>query len=261
MYGAIIGDLAGSIYEFDELKGIKHIKMNNLIEDNAFFSDDSILTIAILDAILNNKDYDFYLRKYINEYKNYKPDFKPYFKSSFSPGLIKWSEGDTQGVSKGNGALMRISPVPFMFDNIYDCIDNATLATKPSHNSKEALSSVTTLALILYYLKDGLDKIDIFEGLDIKPEYKELDHFNTTCKETLNICLYAFYNSNSFEEAISNVLYFGGDTDTNACITGSLAEAAYGIDDDLIRKVNEYLPNEFVKKLEKAYTMKKEVNK
>ena len=62
MYGAIVGDLAGSIYEFNQLKKIQSIKMNNLIEDNAFYSDDTILTIAILDAILNNKDYDYYLQ-------------------------------------------------------------------------------------------------------------------------------------------------------------------------------------------------------
>ena len=65
MYGAIVGDLAGSIYEFKQLKEIQSIKMNNIIEKDAFYSDDTILTIAILDAILHNKDYDYYLRKYI----------------------------------------------------------------------------------------------------------------------------------------------------------------------------------------------------
>ena len=92
MYGAIVGDLAGSIYEFDQLKKVHRVQMNNLIEDNAFYSDDTILTIATLDATLNNKDYDYYLRKYIQEYSEYKPDFNPYFKSSFSPNLIKWSK-------------------------------------------------------------------------------------------------------------------------------------------------------------------------
>ena len=88
MYGAIVGDLAGSIYEFDQLKKVHRVQMNNLIEDNAFYSDDTILTIATLDAILNNKDYDYYLRKYIQEYSEYKPDFNPYFKSSFSKSSI-----------------------------------------------------------------------------------------------------------------------------------------------------------------------------
>ena len=91
--------------------------MNILIEDNAFYSDDTILIIAILDAILNNKDYDYYLRKYIQEYSDYRPDFTPYFSLSFSYNLIeKWSKSNIVGTSHGNGAMMRISPVGSMFD-------------------------------------------------------------------------------------------------------------------------------------------------
>ena len=69
MYGAIIGDLAGSIYEYDQVNKVKSIKMNKLIEDNAFYSDDTILTIAILDAIVNKRDYGLVLREYIKKYK------------------------------------------------------------------------------------------------------------------------------------------------------------------------------------------------
>ena len=83
MYGAIIGDLAGSIYEFEQVNNIHTINIDKIIDDKCFYSDDTILTIAILDAILHDKNYDAYLRKYIAEYENYKPDFKPYFKSSF----------------------------------------------------------------------------------------------------------------------------------------------------------------------------------
>ena len=70
MYGAIIGDLAGSIYEYSQTKSIKPIEVDKIIEDNAFYSDDTILTIAIADAILNGKDYDKYLRYYIKKYQN-----------------------------------------------------------------------------------------------------------------------------------------------------------------------------------------------
>lgn len=69
MYGAIIGDLAGSIYEFEQVRCIKPIKMGKIIEDNAFFSDDTILTIAVLEAILNNQDYEKYLKLYVKKYK------------------------------------------------------------------------------------------------------------------------------------------------------------------------------------------------
>ena len=132
MFGAIIGDLAGSIYEYDQLKEIKHVVMNQIIENKSFYSDDTILTVAILDAILNNRDYSYYLKKYILEYENYKPDFKPYFKTPFSLGTMKWAKSDTIGESFGNGAMMRISPVGYLFNTEKDVIEKAYLATAVS---------------------------------------------------------------------------------------------------------------------------------
>ncbi len=252
MYGAIVGDLAGSIYEFNQLKKIQSIKMNNLIEDNAFYSDDTILTIAILDAILNNKDYDYYLRKYIQEYSEYKPDFNPYFKSSFSPNLIKWSKSNVVGISHGNGAMMRISPVGYMFDSEIDVIENARLATIPSHNSKESIDSATTVALIIYYFRQGYTKDEIFKMLNIDIKYIPFTKFNTTCEETIGNCLYALYNSNSFDDAIRKTLLMGGDTDTNCAIVGSMAEAMYGIDNEVIERTNEKIPQKYVKILSKT---------
>ena len=83
MYGAIIGDLAGSIYEFAQTKMVFPISTNYLIEESSFYSDDTILTIAILDALLHGGDYEKYIRKYMQEYMDYKPDYKPYFKHPF----------------------------------------------------------------------------------------------------------------------------------------------------------------------------------
>ena len=252
MYGAIVGDLAGSIYEFKQLKEIQSIKMNNIIEKDAFYSDDTILTIAILDAILHNKDYDYYLRKYIQEYSDYKPNFTPYFKSPFSPNLIKWSNSNVIGTSHGNGAMMRISPVGYMFDSEKDVIENAKLATIPSHNSKEAIDSATLIALMIYYSRKGYTKDEIYEMMNIDVKYNTFVKFNTTCEETLGNCMYALYNSNSFEDAIRKTLLMGGDTDTNCAIVGSIAEAMYGIDNEVIEKVNDKIPKKFVKILNRT---------
>ena len=249
MYGAIIGDLAGSVYEYDQIKKVKSVKMNNVIEDNAFFSDDTVLTIAIMDAIQNNKDYNYYLRKYIEEYKDYLPNFNPYFNTLFSPNLIKWSENNYVGLSKGNGAMMRISPVGYLFDTEKEVIENAKYATMVSHNSEEAISSATTIALVIYYLRKGLTKEEVFKKLNLEKKYIPFSKFNYTCSETMNNCLYAFYMSYSFEDAIRRTLLMGGDTDTNAAIVGSMAEAIYKIDEELIKKANDKLPKEFVKKL------------
>ena len=217
MYGAIIGDLAGSIYEYEQTKGIKNIKVDSLIPENAFYSDDTILTIAITDAILHDKDYEKYLKMYVEKYKDYKPDFSPYFKSSFSPGLIKWADGKREGNSAGNGAMMRISPIGYMFDRKIDVLENAMQATIPSHNSKEAIASATTIALLIYYFRYGFTKEEVLDRFRFDLKHYPFSRFNTTCNETIDNCLYSVFNTNSFEESIKEVISYGGDTDTNAC--------------------------------------------
>lgn len=254
MWGAIIGDLAGSIYEYNQVKKITKINIEELIPTNSFYSDDTILTIAILDCVLNNGSYSEYLKKYIKEYSNYKPDFTPYFKSPFSPGTMKWANtNNVLGTSIGNGAMMRISPVGYLFNKKEEVIINAYQATIPSHNKEESINAATLVSLIIFYARKGLTKEEIIEKLKIKLSYKPFEKFNTSCHETIDNCLYALFTSNSFEESIRKVISYGGDTDTNACITGSMAEALYGIDNYLIEKASNKIPSNFVKKLELGY--------
>lgn len=249
MYGSIYGDLAGSIYEFEQLKEIKSIDNGGYLSDKSFFSDDTILTVAVCDAIKSDLDYDKYLRKYIIDYMDYKPDFHPYFRSSFSPYLIKWAKSDLEGHSQGNGAMMRITPVGFLFDSEDEVIENAKLATIPSHNSEEAIDSATKIALVIFYLRKGYSKEEVFNMLDINVKYTPFKKFNTTCSETIDNCLYAFYCSNSFIDAMQKTLLMGGDTDTNCAIVGGMAEACYGMDNSLIQDVNKKIPTKFVKVL------------
>lgn len=253
MWGAIIGDLAGSIYEYEQVKRISKINVSDLITPNSFFSDDTILTIAILDAILNNNDYEKYLRKYGKDFLKYKPNFKPYFKSIFSPGYIKWLEENKIGNSIGNGAMMRISPIGYLFNTEEDIIKNVYEATMPSHNSKEAIECSSVVALVIFYARNGLSKKEILNKLKLNLIYKNYEKFNCTCYETISNCLYALFTSNNFEESLKNVISYGGDTDTNACIVGSMAEVLYGIDKNLIELAQEKIPDEFVKKLEAGY--------
>ena len=247
MYGAIIGDLAGSIYEYSQLKSISNINADKIITEASFYSDDTILTIAILDAILNKGNYEEYLKKYIKKYANYKPDFTPYFKTPFSKGLIDWSNSSIVGTSTGNGAMMRISPVGYLFNTEESVIKNAQLATIPSHNSKEAVAAATIVALMIFYFRNGLSRDEVYQRLNIKIEYHPFKKFNTTCHETIGNCLYALYNSKSFEDAIRKTISMGGDTYTNACIVGSIAESMYPISPALISEAESKLPKEFVK--------------
>lgn len=252
MYGAIIGDLAGSIYEYEQTKAIRKLKISKIINENSFYSDDTILTIAIADAILNGKNYDEYLRSYIKLYSSYKPNFEPYFQTPFSPNLMKWSESTLVGTSIGNGAMMRISPIGFMFNTEEEVIENARLATIPSHNSRQAVLAATKIALIIFFLRKGLSPQKIYNKLNIKVKFNEFTRFNTTCDETIGNCLYVLYYSNSFEDAIRKIIELGGDTDTNACIVGSMAEALYGINNNLISQANNKLPKDFIKVLTKT---------
>ena len=253
MLGAIYGDKAGSIYEYDQLKEIKSIHPKELIVDSSFYSDDTIETIAIIDAIINEKDYEETLREYILSNINYKPNYKPYFKTSFSPGTIKWAQGRGKNNSIGNGALMRISPVGYLFDTEEEVIKNAKLVTIPSHNSKEAITSATTIALMIYYFRNGLSKEEVFHKLKILVHYKPFPKFNTTCEETLNNCLYTIYQSTSFEDSIRKTLLMGGDTDTNCCIVGSVTESIYGMTEEQKNDSIRGLPDEYQKILQKAY--------
>lgn len=257
MWGAIIGDIAGSIYEYEQMKEIKNINCNEIIPANGFFSDDTILTIAIADAIINNKDYEENLKLYGKRYEDYKPDHKPYFKTIFSPGFMKWVNEEKEGTSIGNGAMMRISPIGYMFQSEQEVIKNAKLATIPSHNSEEAIKSSKIVALIIYYARMGMPKEEIINKLNLEIKYKGFKKFNSTCNETLGNCLYALFTSYNFEDSVKKVISYGGDTDTNASIVGAMAEAIYGIDNTIIDKVKEKLPIEFIEVIKKEYQEEK----
>ena len=149
--------------------------------------------------------------------------------------------------------MMRISPIGYLFNTEEEVIYNVKLATIPSHNEPNAISAATKIALIIYYSRMKMSKSWIIDKLNLKIEYKPFEKFNMTCSDTIDNCIFALFTSSSFEESIINIISYGGDTDTNACIVGSMAEAMYGIDSSLIKIAKEKLPPEFNEILEKAY--------
>ena len=261
MIGAIIGDLAGSIYEYNQLSKIEPIKnISKIIPENSFFSDDTILTIAIADAILDKVNYETKLKEYGKYYIDKVPKDLNYFKKMFSPSFVKWLHGDYQGNSNGNGAMMRISPVGYLFNTKEEVIENARLATIPSHNSQEAINNSTLVALIIFYARQGLSKDKIIEKLDLNIAKPKLNKFNTTCNQTINLCLYSAFSATTFEDSIKTALSFGGDTDTNACITGSIAQALYGVSKELENQAYTKLPTKFINIIKKANIISNKIN-
>lgn len=269
MYGAIIGDLAGSLYEYLEFVDSLNKDINlerrlsifdndDLVHIDPFYSDDTILTIAILDSVLNNISYDINLKKYCRNYLDYRPDVDKYFKTAFSPNFIKWSKGETEGISSGNGSLMRISSIPYLFNDEEKIIEEAYKATTPSHNSKESLLSVKVLCLIIHYLKNNSNKNKVIEEVASSYGYnynqsitylQNNNRFTGSSKKSLELALSAVYHTSSFDDAIKVAISFGGDTDTVGAITGSIAEQIYGIENKYIEIIDKKLPPEFVRML------------
>ena len=256
MWGSIIGDLAGSIYEYDQTKGVHPVEVDKIIKDNAFFSDNPIMTVAVIDAIVSGEgNYKKYIKKYGNEYRDYLPNFKPYFNSIFSPGFIKYLDGESKGESKGNGALMRISPVGYLFNRPIETETEAIWATGVTHNTTEAKDTASLVSLIIYWFRQGLTKEQVIDKLKIELKYVPFETFNKTCSATIGNVLYALFESKDYEDAIRKVISYGGDTDTNAAIVGGMAEALYGVPENLVNQAKTKVPDKFVKVLDRAYNM------
>lgn len=272
MYGTIIGDIAGSIYEYDEFmnseKGIINLEKRleilsktDLIDENCFYSDDTILTIAILDSILNNSGYEDKLKEYGLKYGTERLNKPNYFEYMFSPSFTKWCKGEKEGNSIGNGCMMRVSPIGYFFNSLEEVKENTRLATIPSHNNEKSIKAAMVVSSVIYMARTGMKKEEIKEYL--KAEYEiNLDYnleelqktylFDGTCN-VLEICLYILFLSNDYESAIRNAISIGGDTDTIACIVGGMAEALYGVPPYLIELAKVKLPTKFNELLEEGY--------
>ena len=259
MWGAVIGDLAGSRYEYKQYENTCLIDVETLVDDTCFYSDDTILTIAVYEGIFHNGKYEEYLRMYGKRFRDYRPttSLQEHFGTTFGGGFAKWVDGKGPGKSIGNGAMMRISGVGKMFDTEEDVVKNAMLATIPSHNTEEAIDCARKVALIIYYARIGKSKKEIIELLNLTHmSYEPFTTFNKTCYETLGNCLYALFTSNSFEEAVKKVISYGGDTDTNGAIVGAMAEAMFGVPDYLVTFARRKIPSDFVEVLDRAYQTK-----
>lgn len=266
MYGAIYGDLIGSLYEYREYLlhnkelMIKASMEDDLLKKDAFISDDTILTMSVLDSVLHSTDFEDNLRKYIISNSGYT-NRDDYFKYYFSPNMIKWAEGKNEGKSYGNGAIMRISPIPVMGKSFIKVTHDTIAATSPSHNSVSAIKAALCVSNMIFFAKNGADKRYIKEIVDRYFSYNydfDLDRlrsnmkFNYSCDDTMPIVLYSIFNSDSFDSAMRLCLSLGGDTDTNCCIVGSIAEHLYGMDEELKLRVLDYLPNEYKLLLRKS---------
>ena len=225
MIGALTGDIVGSIYEYGNIKTTEF----PLFSESCFFTDDSVLTVALAESILTGKSY----KKLMLEYYRRYPD------AGYGGGFHRWARS-TRPVpyeSWGNGAAMRVSPVGWGFDSMQEVLDRAEAYTAITHNHPEGIKGAQATAAAIFLGRSGASKADIetFVGNgfgydlsqtcdEIRPDYV----YDVSCQGTVPQAFAAFLDSTSFEDAIRLAVSLGGDTDTLACITGSIAEAFYG---------------------------------
>ena len=264
MIGAIIGDVVGSRFEHKNHRS----KDFELFTDECFVTDDSIMTLAVTKALLetdkvvfegpNNTRHD---AEYLNILsKNIIVTMQEigrvYPNCGYGGNFSRWifSKNPKPYGSYGNGAAMRISPVGAIAESVYEVKLLARAVTAISHNHVEGLKGAEATAMAIYLARTGHSKDEIREY--ILDNYYEIDftldeirdsyRFDVTCQGTVPQAIQAFLEADSFEDAIRNAISIGGDSDTLAAITGSIAEAYYGVPDDLVEKALGYLDDELL---------------
>jgi ADP-ribosylglycohydrolase len=225
MLGAIAGDVIGSVYEWHNIK----TKDFPLLVDNCVFTDDSILTVALADAILSGASYGPVMKAY----------YKRYPHAAYGGGFHRWARSGNMAPynSWGNGAAMRISPAAYAYGTLEDVLRQARLFTAVTHDHPEGIKGGQATAAAIFIGRTGGSKADIRNyvqqnfGYDlgrtvdaIRPDYE----FDESCQGTVPEALTCFLESTDFEDAIRNAISLGGDSDTLACITGAVAEGFYG---------------------------------
>ena len=239
MIGAIAGDIIGSVYERYPIK----TKDFPLFHHRCRFTDDTVLTIAVADAILTDRPYDQSVREIGRRYPT----------AGYGGSFIAWLHSDDPQPynSWGNGAAMRVSPVGFAFNSEEEVLREAAKTAGISHNHPEGVKGAQATALSVYLARMGRTKDDIRQQIgqrfgydlhrrvdEIRPTYA----FDISCQGTVPEAIIAFLDSRSYEDAVRNAISLGGDSDTLACISGGIAEAFYGrVPDDISLKARRLL--------------------
>lgn len=251
MIGAIIGDIVGSVFEWNN---IKH-KEFELFTEKSDFTDDTVMTIATIDSIINNIPFG----------KSYKKWFRKYPNRGYGGNFIGWgiSNSIKPYNSWGNGSAMRVSPIGYYYDILEEVLLKAEESAAATHNHPEGIKGAQATAAAIYLAKNNNEKQEIKEFIEKRFGYdlneslesiREWYDFDVSCQGTVPKAIIAFLESRDFEDAIRNAISIGGDSDTLACITGGIAEAYYKeIPDSILSEVERILPQEMMDLVNKLY--------
>ena len=253
MLGAIIGDIVGSIYEFDNIK----TKDFPFFQDRMEYTDDSILAIATAEWLLfGGNPGDYYLR-YATEY--------PYPMGGYGTMFVQWIHKSKRGLmqpynSCGNGSAMRIAPVGWAFETEKDLLTASQKSAECTHNHPEGIKGAQATALCIFLARHGATPSEIQARIEndfgydlswsvdeIRPRYswQGLNDIVSggTCQGSVPQAITCAITAKNYEDAVRNAISIGGDSDTIGCISGAIAEALFGIPDDIRKKGMSFLPS------------------
>ena len=248
LFGAIAGDIIGSRHEWKACTDPQFA----LFSKSSKFTDDSVLTIAVADAILTQRGYGEAIVEYASRYP--KAGYGSYFR--------RWLKED--GIepynSFGNGSAMRVSSVGWAFDSLEDVLRESESSAAVTHNHPEGIKGAQSIALAIYLARMGAEKEKIRDEIEtrfgynlrrtlegIRPKYK----WDSTCPGSVPESIIAFLESTDFESTVRNAILLGGDADTMAAIAGSIAEAYYGIPEEIVAEVRKRFPADLLDVAEK----------
>lgn len=262
MLGAIIGDIIGSRFEFNNHRN----KEFDLFAEGFYVTDDSIMTLAVAKAIMEAikvkvPDSNGYDRNFNDALSSLTVKYmqeigRKYPNCGFGGMFYKWVFNDSPQPynSFGNGAAMRVSPAGFAASSEWEAEQFAETVTAVTHDHEAGIKGAAATAVAIYLARKGATKREIRERIvrdyypldfnvdDIRATYQ----FNETCQETVPQAIECFLESTSFEDAIRTAISLGGDSDTIAAITGAIAEAYYGVPEDIKTKALSYLDEELL---------------
>ena len=246
--GAIAGDVIGSVYEFANNKSTDF----PLFEKRTRFTDDSVLTVATMDCILNKKSYTKVYQSYGRKY----PD------AGYAGMFFDWifDEYPEPYGSWGNGSAMRVSAVGWAYNSLDKVLFQAKRSAEVTHNHPEGIKGAQATASAIFLARTGKTKEEIKQFIENTFEY-DLDRslaeirpsyqFDVSCQGSVPEAIISFLESTDFESAIRLAISIGGDSDTIACIAGGIAEAFYqDIPEYIFENTLRVLPSEFIEVIE-----------
>ena len=259
MYGAIIGDIVGSKFEFDRGNRSRDFELFTGDDD---YTDDTIMTIAVAEALLAagaDADEETVKSELILSMKHWGQKYPDAGYGARFYGWVLSADPKPYG-SFGNGSAMRVSPAGWLYDSMERTREVARWTAEVTHNHPEGVKGAESVAAAIYMARNKATKEEIREYIakefkynlsrsldEIRPGY----HHVEDCMRTVPEALECFFEADCFESTLRNVAYIGGDTDTLGAIAGAIAEAFWGVPDEIVAKAKGYLPSEVIAVAEK----------